>query len=214
MENNTLKVKRLVLGSVMTNTYFVYNDKKDLVIIDPADIALVEQEIKNIGISPSAVLNTHGHFDHIIGNGVCDCGVFIQEQDEKMLFSAQGNLSALFGDQEVIFEKGSLRINTIEDGDVLSFGGLKFEVFHSPGHTQGSVCFRIGKFLFTGDTLFKGAIGRVDLPGASEKKLFSSLERLLDIDEDLKVMPGHGAETNLKAERGSNIFLLGRRVNR
>ena len=98
-------------------------------------------------------------------------------------------------------------IRYYEDGDVLTLGTLRIEVLHTPGHTGGSVCLKCGTALFTGDTLFCGSMGRIDLPGAQPEKMMASLARLKALPGDYDVYPGHMEETTLERERRTNLYL-------
>jgi len=100
-------------------------------------------------------------------------------------------------------------VRTVVDGDVLEFAGFSIEVMHTPGHTPGSVCFATDGFVFSGDLVFQGAIGRSDFPNSSSEDMEKSLKRFLTLADPLPVYPGHGPETTVGQERRSNPFLVG-----
>ena len=96
---------------------------------------------------------------------------------------------------------------TIGEGEVLRYAGVEFAVLHTPGHTTGCVCYQTGEWLFTGDTLFAGSCGRTDLPGGSYQTIRVSLARLAALEENYRILPGHGSESDLNTERRSNPYL-------
>ena len=100
------------------------------------------------------------------------------------------------------------RVHPVSDGDVIDAAGFELVVIHAPGHTPGSVCFRTGELLFTGDLVFKGTIGRYDFPNSSEEAMQASLRRFLTLPDALDVLPGHLERTTVAMERATNPFLL------
>lgn len=144
------------------------------------------------------MLLTHGHFDH---TGALDTfrqeRIFIHPLDAPMLRDARLSVGAIAGDTAP--RPGET--DTVAEGDALLLGGLTVEVLHTPGHTPGSVCYRIGDHLFTGDTLFHRGYGRTDFPGGSMRELMHSLRRLHSIPQDLPFHPGHGESATLFEER-------------
>jgi len=188
-------IKQIPIGPLQVLTYLVAcPHTKEAVIIDPAGeegriSAMVEEEDLKI----KYILNTHGHADHVLAN-----------QRLKRIFSVptcMHDLDVQFFSQREIREKSSKELGlppsdpadiALRDGDVMDVGRLKIEVIHTPGHTPGSVCFLVNGNLFTGDTLFVGAVGRTDLVGASLDSLLDSLEkRLIVLPKDTVIWPGH-----------------------
>jgi glyoxylase-like metal-dependent hydrolase (beta-lactamase superfamily II) len=188
-------IKQIPIGPLQVLTYLVAcPHTKEAVIIDPAGeegriSAMVEEEDLKI----KYILNTHGHADHVLAN-----------QRLKRIFSVptcMHELDVQFFSQREIREKSSKELGlppsdpadiALRDGDVMDVGRLKIEVIHTPGHTPGSVCFLVNGNLFTGDTLFVGAVGRTDLVGASLDSLLDSLEkRLIVLPKDTVIWPGH-----------------------
>ena len=193
-----MKLTALTVGSIETNCYIVYDEEtKGAVVIDPGDdAALVEARIAALGLTPRAILLTHGHFDH--GGDterirrLSGAPVYLHPADRALPSWLTHGLSA---DVD------------LHDGDELDFDGLRFRVLHTPGHTPGSVCFLCGTLLFAGDTLFAGSCGRTDLPGGSWQDMAASLRRLAELDGDYTVYPGHGEPTTLDEERANNPYL-------
>jgi glyoxylase-like metal-dependent hydrolase (beta-lactamase superfamily II) len=194
----------------------------DAIIVDPGQRAMgrIREILDENRLTPSAVLLTHGHVDHIwSAQKVADtygCPVYIHPEDRFMLTDPiKGfgpRLAQLaFG---VLFSEPKQVVELDRDGDKLDLGGITVAVDHTPGHTRGSVVFRVSDgpadLAFTGDTLFKQSVGRTDLPGGSGRDLLNSIvTKLLVLDDDTVVLPGHGPQTTIGAERRTNPFLEG-----
>lgn len=192
------------------NTYVLTEDGKNAIVIDPSS-PRVESELIKRGLVPAYVLLTHCHFDHVGGVGA------LQSGGAKVLCSAQEK--PLVGTQADLFERfGAPRIpymvdETFTDGEKKELCGMSFEVLLTPGHTSGSVCFLFTskegeKYLFTGDTLFAGSIGRTDFPTGDIQAMRKSLKKLAALEGDMPVYAGHEEETTLDHERKTNPYLL------
>ena len=197
------------------NTYVVGEKGGRCVVIDLGSTQdRVIDYIKENFTSCSGILLTHGHFDHIRGIkkflDTFSCTVFVHQDDSELLSNAKLNGSHYFeSNNDVSLNLSNLYL--LDDEDEIDFkNGYVFKVISTPLHTNGSVCFLSEKenALFTGDTLFKGSIGRTDLPKGNERLISSSLKKLLKLDDNLKIYPGHGDETTLKKEKENNIYLL------
>ena len=200
----SLVVKNMVLGMIMTNCYIAYDDVvKEAFIVDPADSAdEIQLKITELGVKPVAILLTHGHFDHI---GAVDelrdkykIKVYVYE-DEKDVMTSDANLASMIGKRMSVEADEYLR-----DLQTIIIGGEKIQVIHTPGHTKGSCCFYLPdeKVLFSGDTMFCQSFGTTDFPTGSMSQLISSIKnRLLKLDDDVKVYPGHNEETKIGFER-------------
>lgn len=181
-------------------------------VVDRLDAVLAEHRLQ-----PAAVLLTHGHLDHTFSvTPVCGArGItaYIHPDDGEMLADPAKGLSAdltsLFGGRLTWTEPED--VAPLADGLVLKIAGLELIVDHAPGHTRGSVMFRSEAqepILFTGDVLFKGSIGRTDLPGGSMTQMMTSLrEKVLTLPDELVVLPGHGPQTTIGRERAGNPYL-------
>lgn len=192
-----MTITTLPLGMLQTNCYILTEGDRCLVI-DPGDepekvLGFLEKQ----GLTLEAVLLTHGHFDHVGAvktlAAETDCRVFLCEQD----LTLPGAMTA-----------GPLyHTDFYSEGDRLTLAGMTFEVLHTPGHTPGSVCLRFGEHLFSGDTLFAGSCGRTDFPGSSPADMIRSLSRLSQLEDSLKVYPGHGENTTIGKEKRYNPYL-------
>jgi glyoxylase-like metal-dependent hydrolase (beta-lactamase superfamily II) len=194
-----LEVKRIVTGKLRENCYVLVSDEQ-AVIIDPgADFELINSGLA--GAIPGLILLTHGHYDHIgavkaLVAEYAAAEVCVSALDVELLEAPEKNMS-LWGDQLVSDIRADVLLH---DGDLLNFSGSIIKVIGTPGHTRGSVCFGVEGILFSGDTLFKGAVGRTDLYGGDSASLSKSLEKLRQLDVNTIVYPGHGFRTTIGAE--------------
>lgn len=203
-----MKYIQLSVGPLMTNCYLVCDDEGRTAVIDPgADAQRIRDTLARQGATLCAVLLTHAHFDHIgavaaLTDGT-DIPVYCHRADIPALTDARHNLAAFFG----LPTAPVTRAVAVEDGATVTVGDLCFTVLHTPGHTPGGVCYRLGEWLFAGDTLFCESVGRTDLIGGDARVLRRSLDRLLTLDGDAQVLPGHGEATTLSHERQYNPFI-------
>ena len=194
---------------------------EECVIIDPGQDAErgIEELLDRFKLKPIAVLLTHGHIDHMWSVApVCGAkGVpaYVHPADRELLSDPGKGLSLMAKQQfmgGMTFSEPD-DVKALEDGEKITLAGLGFTIGHTPGHTPGSVTFRSGAedvdALFTGDLLFAGSIGRTDLPGGDHQQIRRSLARTLTLPDETIVLPGHGPQTTIGAERETNPFLTG-----
>ncbi|MDR0880566.1 MAG: MBL fold metallo-hydrolase [Clostridioides sp.] len=204
-----MKIKKFIDEYLGVNTYVISDGKsKQAFVVDPGgSLEEVKKYIEDRDLNVSYIVLTHGHGDHIgyVKNLKEKIGakVVAHSKERELLIDAKKNISANMrcGAQE--FEADIY----VEDGDYIEIGGKRVEFIHTPGHTPGGMCIKIGSDLITGDTLFAGSIGRSDLYGGDYKAIEKSLKRLCDIEEDLNIYPGHGPSSTLKQEKNSNPYL-------
>lgn len=193
----------------------IWDETGECVIVDPGcgtepEKASLYGFISEKGLKPVKILLTHAHFDHILGLAYCagKYGIPVyMHPAEKETLENNGYFAKAFG-----FEMPATDIRTtdIADGDMIRFGNTEFEVISTPGHTPGGVCYLDSKdrLLLSGDTLFAGSIGRTDQPGGDYDRLMESIfSRLMCLDGDIDVIPGHGPKTSIAEERVKNPFL-------
>jgi len=201
-------IKTYVAGFLENNIYLVLDEasKKGVLIDATEDLPEIIQAAQGYDIE--YILLTHGHFDHISGlnnlKKALNAKAVINKND--IIISDNINeFTRLFNQPDSVpptYEK------FVNDGDILNIGNLKIKVITTPGHTEGSVCYLIDDKLFSGDTLFRGSIGRTDLFGGNYQKIKDSvLNKLLKLDSKIKVYTGHGPETTIDFEKRNNVLI-------
>jgi len=197
----------VVVGGLETNCYLVYCEAtKDCVVVDPgAEAEKIFPVIAEDGLRPIALINTHGHIDHIGANrdlkDKFDIPLWIHAADKEMLVRPQSlELSLFLGAHDSPPPDAFLA-----DGDEIEVGRGRLRVLHTPGHSPGSISLLGDGFLLSGDTLFFEGVGRTDLPGGSQRQLENSIcEKILTLPDATEVLPGHGPATSVGFERAFN----------
>ncbi|MBU0477626.1 MBL fold metallo-hydrolase [bacterium] len=207
-------IKKLVVGFLETNCYIIGCERtKKAFIVDPgAESSRIIEEVKKEHLNPEYIINTHGHGDHIGANENIkqefeDLKILIHANDKDMLIDASKNLSADFA-MNYVSPSADLVLN---GGEIIEVGDLELEILFTPGHTPGgiSIFIRKGKTVFTGDALFCGSVGRTDFPSGSGIDLIKGIkEKLMVLDSDVVIYPGHGPDSTIGKERESNPFLV------
>lgn len=213
IQKGDMDIKILVLGMVSTNCYIISNhETKEAIIIDPADKSdRIKQYITEAGLNIVGIFLTHGHFDHIFAatelTSYYHTKLYASKEEKSLLNDANMNCSAGVGRPFTL--KADVYLN---DQELIHLAGMQLKVIHTPGHTAGSVCYHImnHSVLLSGDTLFLESVGRTDLPTGNGAKIVQSInEKLMVLDDNIIVYPGHGDATSIAYERENNPYLTG-----
>jgi len=187
-----MQIKIQPMGVYQTNCYIATVDGKDF-IIDPG-IDATEWVISNV-TNPVAILNTHGHFDHVWSNAE------VQKALNIPIYCPKGDVFMLTDDPLGQGTPKSIPDYEVVGDELLDITGIKVQYRHFPGHTPGCSVIEIGDVWFSGDFLFQQSIGRWDFPASSGEEMIKSLEKAMKIEGDYRIYPGHGGSTTLKAEQ-------------
>lgn len=208
-----MQVQKFTFNPFQENTYVLYDETKECVIIDPGCYDKNEQEalklfIEENGLKPVKLLNTHCHIDHVLGN------FFVANTYELDLYMHKDDVVTLnnIPSYAHVYGFGAYQLSPepshfLEDGDKVKFGNSELDVIFTPGHAPGHIVFYSAKdsFVINGDVLFQGSFGRVDLPGGDFQTLKDSiLNKMFTLPEDTIVYTGHGGETTIGIEKSSN----------
>ena len=201
-------IEKFTTGSFFTNSYIISNDKNECIIIDPGlSYKKVSEYIKG-KYNPKAILITHGHLDHIDGiSYFIDLPIYLCETELHQFYDTYESLYDMIGRTNP-YSEGMLDVRCVKENDVIDLLGYKFKVIETPGHTEGSICFLMDdKYLFSGDTLFNGSIGRTDFPNGDYNKMLNSLNKLKKLPGYITVYPGHGEITTIEEEISYNPYM-------
>jgi hydroxyacylglutathione hydrolase len=210
------QIKVLTFNPVQENTYVLYNEHNDCIIIDPGCYFDEEKEelksfISEHNLQPKLLLNTHCHLDHVFGNKYIaeeyKLTLHIHKKEEELLEMAPAS-GLMFN---LPFDNYTGELIFLKEGDIVSLLNDKLKVIEAAGHSPGSICFYCEqqKFIIGGDVLFQNSIGRTDLPGGSHEDLVRNIkEKLFTLPGDVKVYPGHGPATTIGEEMESNQYLV------
>lgn len=197
-----------------TNSYLAQTDSGEAFLVDaPPEPEAIGDHVARLDLAVVGILLTHGHVDHTGGAGELSAATgavtYVHPDDEFLTMHPREQLRRIFG----MIPPGSYELpDHMEDlrhGQILEFGDARLEVRHTPGHTPGHCCFYSDEqgVLFSGDQLFAGSVGRFDLPGGDGSLLFRSMrEQVMTLEDDVRVLPGHGPETTIGVERRTNPF--------
>jgi glyoxylase-like metal-dependent hydrolase (beta-lactamase superfamily II) len=213
-----MHTEHFIFNELQTRCSLVWDDKGFCAIVDPgykdAEKGRIVAFIEQKKLTPVCVLLTHGHFDHIYGLAdfvhTYKVPVYMDRKEVYSFEKTNPYVCSNYGlELPEIPAEESFRY--VSDSDVIEVGDLRFDVLETPGHSAGGLCFleKNGKTLFSGDTLFAGAIGRSDHPGGDYDVLMKSIwEKVMCLDGDIQVIAGHGPNTDIATERMTNPFLL------
>lgn len=197
-------IKTIPNGSLQENCYMIIDETTNKgVLVDPGSegdkiASIIEKE----GCSIEAILLTHCHFDH---NGAV---VELKEKFNAKVYLNEVEAEYMLKDISGVYKKLPETENFIKEGEEIVVGNLKFKPIFTPGHTKGGTCYLVDDSLFTGDTLFKGTVGRTDLFGGNFDEISNSLNnKLMLLQDDIKVYPGHGPSTTIGIERNYNPYV-------
>ena len=211
----SIKIKKFVFNPFQENTFIVYDETGECVIIDAGcstqeERNVLSEFIESNELKPVELLNTHCHVDHIMGNSYIYNRFGLKTQahkNETDNFKNAPEHANLFG---INFSSSAYELMTLNEGDEVKFGNSVLEILFLPGHSAGSLAFfnKVQKFVFVGDVLFKDSIGRTDLPGGNYETLMISIkQKLFLLGDEFVVYSGHGPETIIGEEKSSNPFL-------
>ena len=212
-----MKIARLIFNPIQENTYIIWDDTLEAAVIDAGNMNERENEIlakfiADNGLKPKYALNTHGHFDHLLGVDFLrekyGAQLAMSSKDEFLLKGASVS-AELFGVKADALPE-AIDID-LEGKESIKFGNTELKIIPTPGHTPGHVAFfePESKVLFTGDTLFRESIGRTDLPGGDYSWIMRSIiENILPLGDDVKIYPGHGDTSDIGHESMYNPFVV------
>lgn len=211
-----MQIARFTFNPFQENTYILYDETKECVIIDPGcydpeEKAELFDYIKRHELVPKRLLNTHCHIDHVLGNKFVSASYGLIPEIhplEVSLLEATKNYGPTYG---IYMEPSPVPLTSLHDNGSITFGNTTLKMIFTPGHSPGSICFyhKESNSLIGGDVLFEMSIGRTDLPGGDHETLIRSIkERLFTLPGDTVVHPGHGPETSINFEQLNNPFLL------
>lgn len=212
-----MKIARLIFNPIQENTYIIWDDTLEAAVIDAGNMNERENEalakfIADNGLKPKFALNTHGHFDHLLGVDFLrekyGAQLAMSSKDEFLLKGASVS-AELFGVKADALPE-AIDVD-LEGKESIKFGNTELKIIPTPGHTPGHVAFfePESKVLFTGDTLFRESIGRTDLPGGDYSWIMRSIiENILPLGDDVKIYPGHGETSDIGHESMYNPFVV------
>ena len=216
-----MQIQCFTFNPFQENTYILFDETKECVIIDPGCYDAEEKQelfdfIKVHELKPVHLLNTHCHIDHVLGNHFVFTAYQLLPEihpAEEAVLAATKDYGPQFG---IYMEASPPPLLILREGNTITFGNCTLEMIHAPGHSPGSICFHHTEShtLIGGDVLFQMSIGRTDLPGGNMTSLLRSIrEKLFTLDPETIVFPGHGPETSIKFEKLNNPFLLAYKDN-
>ncbi len=210
-----IEIKQFVFNEFEENTYVLFDETKECIIIDPGCYKVHEQQelskfISDMQLIPVKLVNTHCHIDHVLGNSFVaskwNLELFMHKE-ELYTYNSTSSWAHMFG---IVMEQMPDRRMYINEKDKITFGASMLDIAYTPGHSVASLCFyNLSEHLcIAGDVLFAGSIGRTDLPGGNFDTLINSIKtKLLIWPDEMRIYPGHGPATTIGKERKSNPFL-------
>ncbi len=212
-----MKIKSFIFNPFQENTYVVYDQTKECLIIDPGCYTKEEENILyefilRKELKPVKIINTHCHIDHILGNNFASekwgVELFLHKAELPLLENA-GNISKMYGLEN--YKVSPLPKQFLDEGSIINFGKSSFETLFTPGHSPGHICLynKRNDMLIAGDLIFQKSIGRTDLPFGNHETLIKSIsKKILPLPNKTQIFAGHGDITNLEYEKSHNPFLV------
>lgn len=202
-----MNIEAIVVGPLLTNCYIIY-EGKECIIVDPGgDPDAIIKFIEDKQLSPKLILATHGHFDHVLAvkeiKGRFDVPFYINSKDRDILDNFTETVMDFLGVDYFTPPKPD---GFFAEDDTFQIGSAEIKIIETPGHTKGSSSFIVGDSILTGDFIFAGSIGRMDL-GGSREDMIQSLSKFIEIKENYTLYPGHGGKTSLGYEKKENPFM-------
>ncbi|MEG2045015.1 MAG: MBL fold metallo-hydrolase [Clostridia bacterium] len=204
-----MKIKTLVSSRGENNSYIVSSEQKNAVIIDPSfEYSKFSDYIDENDLTLKYILLTHGHYDHIFSvkklKEKYGALIVINKEDADFLVNPNLSLVSSIMEEDIISVKADMLLS---DMDTISLDELCFTFMHTPGHTPGGSCILLGDTMFSGDTIFKGTVGRCDLVGGNFETLLNSIRtKIIPLKVNYKILPGHSAATDLETEKLMNEY--------
>jgi len=197
------------VGQLQANAYIVADEEtRQAVVIDPGDEGDRILEVANANnLKVNEIICTHAHFDHVgaVGDIKKETGAkIIMHKEDLETYLLAKDQGAIWGFQVDDLPQPD---DFVAEGDEIKIGSLNFKVIHTPGHSKGGICLYGEGIVITGDTIFKGSIGRTDFPGGSIEELKVSFRRIIELPDDTRVFSGHGPETTIGYEKQTNFFM-------
>ncbi len=213
MQEGRLRVEVFPLGPLMANCYLVYETATgSSIIVDPGwpdGVEDVAKRVRELNLDVKAIIATHGHFDHVLGVDKLKLELgreapFLIHSNDEVLVKIAGKMS-----REVlgVYIEPPEPDDNLDEGDAIKLGDIELAVWHTPGHSPGSICLVASRVVFTGDLIFRGSVGRTDIPLGSWNQLVQSLERILRLPNHTVLYPGHGEPTTIEYEKRRNPFI-------
>lgn len=202
-------IEKVVDRYMDENTYILGDEKtKKCAVIDPGgSIIDIFNIIKKHELTVEYIILTHGHGDHICRvpeiKEKTNAKIVAYKGEEELLLDRNKNLSGQLPGPLVEFDSDL----SVEEGDIIELGSLKLKIIHTPGHTKGGMCIKVGEHIFTGDTLFAGSIGRTDFYSGDYKQIMKSLRKLAKYDDNAIIYPGHGSTSTIGEEKLMNFYM-------
>ncbi len=210
-----MNIQKIVVGQLDVNCYIISDgSNSEALIIDPGDEPeRIIEFLDATGVRPKYIVFTHAHYDHVCAAKELHDqynAVIVMHELEKTTYRTTAQLCISRGYDPEDFPEPE---RIVKDNDTISFGAISFNIIHTPGHTPGGICILLKNTLFSGDTLFKGSVGRTDLPGGDFGLLSQSLKKLTLLPPETRVLCGHGGETSMAEEIRDNPFLKALQVD-